>query len=60
MTNSNDVLNYLSHLKDIKAKLGPAYQFHKEDDLYIIFDESSLPVLSLTQKNFEIFQEIEV
>jgi len=57
---TNDLLNYLNHLKDIKKSLGDDYYFHKEDDLYIIFDKNSIPKLTLSQEIFRIFRELEV
>lgn len=59
-TSANDVLNYLTRLKQEKQKLGSSYYFTKDDDLYVIYDEKNIPRYSMTQKIFDIFQEIEV
>jgi hypothetical protein len=57
--NSNDVLKYLTHLKEVKKDLG-RYYFHQEDDVFVIFTQNGIPKLTLTEKLFKMFQEIEV
>jgi hypothetical protein len=55
---SNDLLVYLTHLKELKKDLGE-YSYSKDEDLYIIYDKNNIPKLTLTEKIFEIFQEIQ-
>lgn len=57
---ANDVLYYLMRLKSIKQELGPDYIYSFDEEVYTIFNSENIPILSLTKKNFEIFQEIEV
>ena len=58
---ANDVFNYLSHLKNIKKTLNNNYYVSCDEGIWTIFDKTNdLPVMSMTRKNFEIFQEIEV
>ncbi len=57
---SEDVFNYLSHLKDIKRRMGKNYKISKDEEINIFYNESNIPVFSCTDKIFEIFEELKV
>lgn len=57
--NSNDVLLYLEHLKEIKKSI-PGYSVTEDDNIFTIYDKNNIPKISLSKDIYKIFQEIEV
>ena len=59
MTNSQNVLDYLNHLKNIKKSIGPNYTYFEDEGLFTILDKENIPKISLSKKLFDIFQELD-
>jgi hypothetical protein len=56
---SNDVLNYLSHLKEIKKSI-PNYTVSEDENIFTIYDSNNIPKISLSKDIYKVFKEIEV
>jgi hypothetical protein len=57
--NSNDVLNYLGRLREIKKSLG-SYKVSYDEGLYTLYDGDDIPKLTITEKIYRVFREIEI
>ncbi len=58
LTTARDLYDYLTHLVEVKRSIKyPELSVDKEHDLYHISDAGELK-LSLSKKNWEIYQEL--
>lgn len=55
---SKEVLKYLKHLSDIKARMKPPVSLEIDENIYHLMDGNGIRVMSVSKKIYEIFNEL--